>query len=305
VRFLRRDGLRIFLDSRDLIALVEHDRPINTRDFARQLTHRNGRLVLTYTNVTEFLPRQKSGTVDSRRAVELVRKLEQLPLSYIRQPDLMRREFLEAIRAFSERRPVLPLDPYVSQWWETFSRTPSEFVPFLKPRMAKTLQQFSLSEEVERLLESGKELSVTSQDVAPVGEAMQEDRDVHHSRRGVPETWLAAVEKPFVSYGWPHPPGGITTFADFLRSTPNACPAWRFGVAMYEESRANLTAPVRVGDISDFSHVHFLPYVTHATLDRSWRDRLERANRRLAQTMPHERRYTNVYANTEAILAEW
>jgi hypothetical protein len=305
MRFVRRDGLRVFLDSRDLIHLIEHARPVDATIFARELTKRNARLVLTYTNVAEFLPRTRDGAIDRARALSLVRSLEQLPLAYLRQPELVRREFREALAAYDGKRPVRRIDGYVDEWWQTFSKTPAEFVPFVDPTMSKLLSGMSLADQVSHLIESGDDLMLSSALAAPVAQAMEDDRQAVGARRGLPATWRASVEWQFHRFGWPEPAGGFAEFVEFIRTDSNACPGWRLGVAVYEEFRSNLTATLRPNDIPDFSHVHFLPYVTHATLDAAWRDRCERAYKRLAAQGASEPAFLRVHADVNAILASW
>jgi len=305
VKFKRVDGDRLFLDSRDLIALVEHGRPVNAREFAKELTDRPARIVLTYTNVTELLPRNAAGGVERSRALALVEELERLPLAFLRQPDLARREFEEARRAFAERRRPRLLHPYVDQWWETFSRIPSEFVPHLRPKLYGALRRMTLSEEISALLDSGDDLGEKPDHVAMLAEALDEDRARHGSKRGVAETWLAAIQKSFMRFGWPEPDGGYEAFAQFVKETPEACPGWSIGVAVYEESRSNITSRVKSGDITDFSHVHFLPYVMHATLDRAWRSRCAQAAQRLVREGHPEQALQRIYANLAEVRAAW
>jgi hypothetical protein len=305
VKFKRVDGDRLFLDSRDLIALIERSRPVAANEFARELSDRGTRVVITYTNLTELLPRNAAGGVDRPRALALVRRLEQLPLAFLRQPDLARREFEEALRAFTEKRSPRPLKPYVDQWWETFSKTPSEYVPYLRPKLYAALRRMTLSEEISALLDSGEDLAENPEDVAVVAKALDEDRGLHGSKRGVAATWLAAIQKPFIRFGWLEPEEGYEAFANFVKDTPAACPGWRIGVAVYEESRSNITSRVKSGDIADFSHVHFLPYVTHATLDRAWRSRCAQAAQRLAREGRPEPALERIYENLEAVRSEW
>ena len=304
MRFIRRDGPRIFLDSRDLIGVVEHGKPLAVRGFAEKLASQNGRVVLTYTNVVETLPRTRDGRIERARALDLVAKMELLPVAYLRQPDLYRREFRNALEAYETGQRVRPVDPYVDEWWETFSKTPSEFVAHVKPSIFGAVHGSTLVQQVEYLLASGDDLLLSSEQVGLVANAMQDDRSLHGAKRGVEATWVSAVEKQFLRFGWDTPRDGIMAFAEFLAANVDACPGWRLGVALYEEFRSNLNATIRAGDIPDFSHAHFLPYVTHATLDGAWRDRCERARHRLSKTGSPVAALDRVYPDLAAILTK-
>src|SRR5436309_1099880 len=119
MRFIRRDGARLFLDSRDLIRLIEKGEPLSTAQFAAELRKRHARIVLVHSNVSELVPQNDNTPADPRRVDRLMRELETIPHTYLRAPDLGREEFSAALRAYESAKPVRPIDPYFDHWWET------------------------------------------------------------------------------------------------------------------------------------------------------------------------------------------
>lgn len=303
MNFRRRDGPRVFLDSRDLINEVEHDRPLPLNEFRRLLCEKRARIVLTHTTVTEFLPRRGDQTIDRTRALELVARLESLPLAFIREPDLIYREFLEAREAYFLQRVPRKVDMFVDQWWQTFSKTPAQYMRFVNPSLFGELKRMTLVDEVRKLIDAGLHLHLSEAEVDYVARRVEDDRKYYGRGRGTKRTFAGAIEGIFEHYGWPEPIGGFASFVDFVRREHIACPAWRLGLAVYEEFRADAAVVFKAGDIPDRWHVHVLPYVTHATLDKAWRTRCDQARTRLMKNGENASDLQKVYSDTAAIVA--
>ena len=92
------------LDSRDVIDLVEHDRPVSVPDFNAYLRAGNHEIVLSFTNVRELAgPLAVIG--DFLRVRPLLQSLEQLPHRYIREAPIIAFEIQSALDAFKYRVP--------------------------------------------------------------------------------------------------------------------------------------------------------------------------------------------------------
>src|SRR5438552_1612670 len=98
MRFVHRDGARLFLDSRDLISLIETHEPLSTAQFAGELRRRHARIVLVHSNVSELVPQNDNTPADPHRVDRLMNELETIPHTYLRAPDLGRAEFMAALR---------------------------------------------------------------------------------------------------------------------------------------------------------------------------------------------------------------
>jgi hypothetical protein len=307
LRFRDRSGPRLFLDSRDLIRLLEDAQPLSPSDLARDLNSRRGRIVLVPSNVTELVPYKDGQPLDLDRALDLMRRLEEIPHAFLRSPDLTLTECRAALDAFHGNHSLRSIDPYVDKWWNTMWKIPPNIVRHvLEPFAAEYLDGLSLSEQIRFLLAKPEVIRFKEAHRDKARETMVKDREKFGTKRGTREAFVGALARHVIWGGWPEPQGGIAAFAKYVRRTPEALQGWKTGFAAWEEYRCNLTAIAEVGDLPDFSHVQLLPYVTHATLDRAWQTRCEQAAARLAKIQdPTARFYTRVHANLESILASW
>jgi hypothetical protein len=302
-RFVRRDGPRLFLDSRDLINLLEKSHPVSPAVLTKELEKRNGRIVLTYTNVAELVPQTESKVPDTRRVQHLMRQLEKIPHVYFRVSDLPRRELRAAIEAFETGRPIASVHPYVEHFWETFWPLPLPQASAVeRPERLALLCRLSLADHVEGLLSNRECLRFDSSDGDALTESVEDDRDRLKTMRGSKKSFMAGIKQQFVKHGWSDPVGGVDEFCAFVHDTPAAAPAWRLAHDVYEEYRCNLTTKPVKNDIADFTHLHALPYATHVTLDNAWRKRCELARDRRAKQGVHFAGYNHLYQDLDAIL---
>ena len=110
--------MRFLLDAKDLIDAVEHNRPIPLTDFDQYLRTRGHELVLTSTNVREFVaPLFTDG--DCLKMRKLLQDLEALPVCYLREATILHEELAVAWRAYESENNYAGIDPYVTRWDET------------------------------------------------------------------------------------------------------------------------------------------------------------------------------------------
>ena len=306
VRFLRRDGDRIFLDSRDLIRLLDSNEPVPATQFAAELRRRHARIVLVFTNVTELVPQNEQVRADPARVASLMSRLESLPHAFLRTPDLGAEEFRAAILAFQNGSRVSPVDPYVDHWWETMWKIPPKIARYITPSAERELlNSLTLAQQVSTLLPDSISRRFRTNNQDRLRQAMADDRARFGTRRGSREALTAAVARYIEWQGWGEPLGGIDAFVEYLLREPRACPGWRLGFDIYEEYRCNLTAVPSKNDIPDFSHAQLLPYVTHATLDRAWQVRCEQARDRLSKAGIDVSAYRRLFPDLASIIASW
>ena len=306
MRFVRRDGARVFLDSRDLILLLEKDQPISAAVLADELRRRNARIVLAPTNVTELVPQNEKTPANPSRVAKLMDALERLPHSFIRTPEVGRSEFLSAITAYDQGTAVRVVDPYVDHWWETLWRIPPRIARYILPQEEiQILDSLTVGQQVSMLLGDPALLRFQGRHEENLRQAMVSDRNRFGTIRGSKPALIGAVKRQFEWHGWSEPVKGIEDFVDFLLRHPEACPGWRLGFDVWEEYRCNLTATPTRNDIADFSHVQLLPYVTYATLDRAWRARCGQARERLERLGDDVSVYRRLFPDLAAVIASW
>jgi hypothetical protein len=304
MHFIRRDGPRIFLDTRDLIGVLEKGAPVSVAELTRLLSKVSGRLVLVYTNVAELVPQTENKKADRSHVRFLMRELERLPLSYIRSQEISRHEFRAAIDGFEDSTSVRQVNPYVNQWWQVMWQIPPENMRFIAPDKDAALKRMSLTEMIDHLVSENPEaLRFGENDRESLAESVEDDRQRLGTSRGSSASFRAGVKSLFIRFGWPEPKGGIDAFSEFVRADTRICPGWRISHDVYEEYRCNLTGRVTKSDIPDFSHVTVLPYVTHATLDRAWRTRCAQARGRAQKAGLWTAPYDRIFADLSAVLS--
>ena len=122
--------MKNLLDSKDLIDIVEHGRPVKLEDFCNYLQNHDSSLVLTFNNVRELAAPLAQG-FDALHVRDLLQRLETLPLSYLGEVNIPTDEVKQAVRAFNSATEYSPINPLVSRWDET--------IPGPKPAVGKML----------------------------------------------------------------------------------------------------------------------------------------------------------------------
>ena len=110
--------MRFLLDAKDLIDAVEHNHPIALTDLDQYLRTRGHQLVLTSTNVREFVAPLMTDN-DFLKMRGLLQDLEALPVCYLREATILHEELAAAWRAHEDGRDYIGIDPYVMRWDET------------------------------------------------------------------------------------------------------------------------------------------------------------------------------------------
>ena len=115
----------IYLDTKDLINVLEHDRPCPVQEFGATLRSGSHDLAVSFSNVKE-LSRPLLEPAARTVVTQLLNHLEMLPLRYIREGTIVRDELSEARGAFIGGREYRAISPFVARFDEAFN-------PFLRP----------------------------------------------------------------------------------------------------------------------------------------------------------------------------
>src|SRR5882724_6321297 len=119
--------MRILLDSRDLINLVEHGRP-TTQVFDRYLRLGNHQSVLSFTNVRELSSPLAAG-VPFLQLRPLLQSLEAMPHIYLKEVGIIGSEIQSAVEAFNSGTEYQSFSPYVTRWDNTLVAFPGQHRP--------------------------------------------------------------------------------------------------------------------------------------------------------------------------------
>ncbi|MBI2292116.1 MAG: hypothetical protein HYU73_17705, partial [Betaproteobacteria bacterium] len=102
-------AVRLYLDSRDLIVLVERKLPEETARFEKKLRQGSGELIFSMHNITECCAPLIYGEGSS--VMRTLNRLEQLPHVYMTETRIEALELKEATMAFLEGREYRPVGP--------------------------------------------------------------------------------------------------------------------------------------------------------------------------------------------------
>ena len=274
--------MNVFIDSKDLIEVLERSKPISAGELATVLAGADARLVVTLASLWELLPRGRR----QGHWAQLVARLEQMPVAFVRSVDITPLEFREAVRAFKEAREPSSIASqiFVSKWYETFWRMPKNFDEVLAKTHLDMLVGMSLVRQVGMVLDVTDDRSRrrTARDRFAAQLAAERRwfaslRDYEAFRYLAIET-MARLDDPL--------PEPYEEFIRWLYDNPRRAPGWRVALETRAEMRADMRYKPKVGDLSDLVHLHLLPYVTFFTADAAVATLARQAIKRLDRTAP-------------------
>ncbi len=286
--------MRILLDAKDLIDVVEHGRPIPLAEFRDYLLTHGSQVVLTYTNVREFVaPLASDGEFLKMRA--LLQGVESLPLRYINEAKIQFLELLEARDAFAHNREYADIDPYVKRWDQTFSLRPTELDMLVNVRIDEMVYALWKTNP-ERLLfpraySDGARRQISSDRALPVD-----------ARRPAREVFTNSVGKHLSRFGVSVPDDELARLGPWIYQNPLRCGGVRFHFECYHALRNNSQDALRDNDVSDFSYFWALPHVDAITVDRRMANYTKGVARRLHKLNARINYEGKIYPSLKALL---
>jgi hypothetical protein len=271
--------MRILLDSRDLINVLEQKSSVSIADLESYLCKGDHQIILCFSNIRELVSPVADGTsyFDIRPHLQT---LERLRHTYMKEVGIVGIELQAAVEAFNVGTEFANPSPYVNRWDQTMSplpgnrRSPTDFLVnvsldnlvfltyignravFEPPR--KHLPQFRKILEADRaLLRAGK--------------------------LPAKQHFIGSVKKHAATHHVALPPGREDEFALWIYRDPNRCPGFRLNHELFRSLTANYQDVPEGSDFTDLALTFALPYVDAATLDRRIRDYCQRASRKLSK----------------------
>lgn len=248
----------IYLDSKDLINLLEKSDPIPGRELRDLLIDVGARLALSFITIAEL-----SAPLRSRGAptnvMRLLSDLESLPHVFLADCRVERLELEEAVSAFTSGREYSPVDPFVGRF---------DFTVPLRGRPATAIYlDYSIAETVWDLWCNEPSLfDGFAGHRHRLESAMAEDRTMTDPP-SLRDHFPVVVERNLRLYGVSAQGVDIKGLGGWIYSAEERCPANRITYETWHRLRANVTDKLEPSDMSDFNHLLCLPYVDVATLD--------------------------------------
>ncbi len=251
--------MRIFLDAKDLIDLVEHGRPVVVAEFHKWLASKGHVLVLSPTVVFELsapIVRRGGKTV----VTGLLNDLESLRPKYIADGLILPAEIRQAIDARTSGSEYQDIDPYVPRL--------DYALEALGPLATRMYLHFPLSEIVWTISQSQPSVfEEKPQREQRLRRMLSEDRSVAPSI-SLRRHFGVKLGRDIRGYGIPDPDGGCEALAEWIYESPKRCPSLRLDYEVYHALRRNATDPGHLQDFEDLGHIRCVPYVDVMTLDR-------------------------------------
>ncbi len=247
----------IYLDSKDLINILEKTIPLSVEQLDNFLKSDNHKIVLSFLTIMEIaepLLHKKATT----NVMGLLNHIEKLPHTYIHS-DISRLELREALRAFSAGDNYKGIFPFVNRFDETCDLNASP--------ATKNYMNYSLSDTVWDLYHAGALGGLDKYATKYLRQTFAADRSL--SPKPNPKThFIKTIERLLRLHHLTIPYENSGAFAEWIYSNASRCPSERLGYEVWHKMVRNITDIPHNSDLEDFQHISCLPYVDLMTLDR-------------------------------------
>jgi hypothetical protein len=288
--------MRLLLDSRDLIDLVERSRPLPIQEFDAYLRSGNHQLVLTFTNVRELAGPLSEG-IEFMRVRPFLQSLERMPLTYLRETTVVPVELQSAVDAFQRGAEYSCCSPYVRRWDYTLSRREPATWNWINFRLDEIVYELNRGHsDVFQPMEP---------EVGNLRQILRADRELLRAGKlPARQAFLGSVRKHAAYYGVDLPQGREEKFAEWIYANPNRCSGLRLGYEVLRAITTNYGDIPEPGDFSDLAHVFAVPHVDAATLDRRMRHYCASASRKMLRFGASQNFTDRIYEDVAALMRE-
>jgi hypothetical protein len=293
--------MRILLDSRDLINLVEHGCPTTTEVFDSYLRFGNHQSVLSFTNVRELSSPLAAG-VPFLHLRPLLQSLEAMPHVYLKEVTIVGREIQAAVDAFNSGTEYQSLSPYVARWDDTLVAFPGQ-----RRQAGEDWVNFRLDEIVYLINRARPDVFAPPEHHLPALKAqLESDREALRSGKApARQHFMRSVKKHAATHRINLPNGREDEFAAWVYANPDRCPGLRLNHEVYRALMANHGDTPETADFSDLAHVCAIPYVDVATLDRRMRHYCGSAARKMLRLGAAENYMARVNQDLASIMQRY
>jgi hypothetical protein len=271
--------MRVLLDSRDLINVLEGRSPVSVADLESYLCSGNHEIVLCFSNVRELV----SPLVDGASYLDirpLLQVLERLPHTYMKEVGIVGIELQAAFDAFNAGTEFVNPSPYVNRWDQVLSPLPGNQRP-----ATDFLVNVSLDNLVFWTYIGNPPVFAPPRHHLPQLRAIMEaDRKLLRSGKlPAKQHFMKSVKNHAATHRVTLPVGREDEFALWIYANPNRCPGFRLNHEIFRSLTGNYQDVPEASDFTDLALTFALPYVDSATLDRRIRDYCQRACRKLSK----------------------
>jgi hypothetical protein len=283
--------MRILLDAKDLINVVEHSKPLTISDLDAWLRQRNSSLVYSLENVRALAAPIGIDPAHLSRIRGYVEQLDELPHCYVTSGlDLL--ELRSALVCFEASKEYESIDPYVPRFDYVFP-------PFANPD--RLIYPFGdivhdLWKACPRIFEPQTKMHKIQ------AMAMSMDREKSQSGRSRPAQAPFEPILEFLVLKMPVTQERAREVASWVARNPSRCPGLWMIRAVGSAMSQNRGYSARKDDVFDMSQIMVVPYVDAATVDRTMFDYCLRAEKSLDLADSVSRKSTKVFRNLQDLI---
>jgi hypothetical protein len=283
--------MRILLDVKDLIKIVEHSKPVKLSEFDSWLRTRNAELVYSLVNIRGLAAPLDLGSSYLPQIKDFLDRLESLPHSFVASGiDLL--ELRRALDCFNAGKEYLAVNPYVPRFDYVFP-------PFAHP----TKLYYPMRESVIDLWRACPTVFQPHpkyHKLQALGMSMDRDRmEARQSCSEPPSEWIVEILTLKMGVAEER----ATQVASWIAANPVRCPAMWLARAVGFSMSQNRTYAARKDDTFDMAEMWTIPYTDAATVDRCMLDLFSRAMRHLGRKGVSAGPQARVYRSLSELMA--
>jgi hypothetical protein len=284
--------MRILLDSRDLINVVEHGCPVAVADLDAYLRVGNHQIVLCFSNVREMCSPLSTGMAFLQLR-PLLQSLEQLPHTYMKEATIVALELQAAVDAFNLGSEYESPSPFVTRWDRTLLEIPG------KRSSTESLVNLRLDDIVFLMnLASPHVFAPPAQHLERLRKILEDDRALLRTGKApAKQHFVRSVKNHAATHRIRLPEGREDEFALWVYANPNRCPGLRLNHEIFRGITSNYGDVPEASDFTDLALTYAVPYVDAATLDRRMRNYSLIASRKMVRFVAATKYSDRVYAD--------
>jgi hypothetical protein len=283
--------MRILLDAKDLINVVEHSKPVKLSVFNGWLRMRDAELVYSLVNIRGLAAPLTLGSSFLPQVKDYLDRLESLPHCFVTSGiDLL--ELRRALDCFEAGKEYVTINPYVPRFDYVFP-------PFANPARL----YYPMRESVIDLWRACPDVFQPQPKYHRLQAlAMSMDRDRMAARQSSsepPSEWI--VE--FLMLKMNVPEERAMQVASWITANSLRCPAMCLTRAVAFSMSQNQNYEARKDDTFDMAEMWTIPYTDAATVDRCMLDLFSRAMRNLGRKADSAGPRAKVYRSLSELMA--
>lgn len=249
--------MRIYLDTKDLINIIEKSEPISSDDLKESFIEKDNKLIISNTlilEVSEPLHLKSKKT----NVMNLLNKLEEIPHEFINTMNIHCRELKEAFRAFNNNKKYKDVDPFTSRYTEALEL--SRNFPLEKYII------YSLGEVIWIFYNEGV-LGGYDEHIESWKNVISIERNLIN-RQNRKENFVGVIVKHLSQCKVQIRKQYIKPFGEWIYKESYRCPSIRLINEVFFKMAKNIADIPEGSDLEDFVHIQSLPYVDFMTVDR-------------------------------------